>query len=204
MVTTRKISNAAGKDAVKVVIPGDKLAVIEEFFPADFCFESTDGYIYSCVVGIPSPDEENRQMRVEPLKKPFTPRAGQIGIAYVTDVKRQIAFLELYAIENQRMIPSVSAYLHISWASYRYVSAMYDVCRPGDWLLVQLLNSIPPIYLSLKGRGLGVISANCNYCGANLKFKRPNMLYCKQCNKEQPRITSSRYEDTTLFSQLSF
>lgn len=174
------------------VLPGDKIAVIEEFLPDEFCYEQ-DGGIYSKVLGHVVTDPKKHKISVIPKKSHRSIKNGDIGIGRVEFMKKQIAMVDIYYLNQEDLLVPASAVLHISEASRRFVKNMYEVTRPGDWLRFKIIRAIRPLYISLIGEGLGVIIAFCTHCGHELNYKRRNTLECPNCEHTQPRITSKRF-----------
>jgi exosome complex RNA-binding protein Csl4 len=174
------------------VVPGDKIAEIEEFLPDDTCFEE-EGSILSGVIGEVITDVKKHKITVKPFKKHFEINRGDIGLGRVEYVKKQIASVDIYRL-NEREVPlPVNSILHVSETSRRYVRSMYDVTRPGDWIKFRIIKTTKPIYISLIGEGLGVVLGHCNRCGHELDFYRRNSLKCANCNFIQNRITSKSF-----------
>ncbi|MFX0051092.1 MAG: exosome complex RNA-binding protein Csl4 [Candidatus Hermodarchaeota archaeon] len=174
------------------VLPGDKIAVIEEFLPDETCYEQ-DGGIYSKVLGRIVTDPKKHKISVIPKKPYLDIKIGDLGVGRVELIKKQNASVNIYQI-NQILIPlPISAMLHISEVSLDFVKNMYEVTRPGDWLKFRIIRSNKPIYISLIGDKLGVIVSYCIRCGYELKFKRRNTLECPNCNLIQPRMISREY-----------
>lgn len=178
--------------AQKYVIPGDKIAVIEEFLPDETCFED-EGSIISGVTGEIRTDLKKHKISVIPAKKYFELKKGDIGVGRVEYTKKQIASVNIHYINNIEVPLPINSILHVSEASRRFVRNMYDVTRSGDWLKFRIVKDFKPIYISLIGEGLGVILALCNHCGNELVSFRRNSLKCTYCEHIQDRITSKAY-----------
>jgi exosome complex RNA-binding protein Csl4 len=174
------------------VVPGDKIAVIEEFLPAENCFEK-DGSIIAEVTGEVIIDSKSHKIAVKPSKEHFSLRKDDIGFGKVEFVKKQVASVDIYKINNIDIAKPINSILHVSEASRRFVRNMYEVTRPGDWIRFRITRTDKPIYISFIGEGLGVVIAYCNQCGHGLNLFRRNFLKCPNCNFEQGRITSKFY-----------
>ncbi|MFW9778501.1 MAG: exosome complex RNA-binding protein Csl4 [Candidatus Heimdallarchaeota archaeon] len=174
------------------VLPGDKIAVIEEFLPDETCYEQ-DGSIYSSVTGRVVTDPQKHKISVEPDKQYQTIKPGDIGIGRVEFVKNKMASVEIYRLNERETTPPIKASLYIWEVSRSFVKNMYEVVRPGDWVRCRLVRTDNVVDVGLVGEGLGVIQAFCNHCGSELEFKRRNTLKCPNCELIQPRITSRQY-----------
>lgn len=176
----------------KLVLPGDKIAVIEEFVPDETCFEKNGG-IYSRVIGHILTDRKKHKISVIPKKQHHSIKNGAIGLGRVEFAKKQIASVNIFHLNHEEIPIPVSAVLHVSEASRRFVKSMYEVARPGDWVRFRIIREKKPIYISFIGDGLGVVTAYCIQCGHELNYKRPNLLECPNCDLIQARITSKNY-----------
>ena len=174
------------------VLPGDKIAVIEEFLPDETCYEE-DGVIFSRLFGRVVMDRKKHKISVTPEKKHNVVKNGDVGIGRVEFVKKQIASVDIYQLDQKHVSPPLNAILHISEVSRRFVRNMYEVARPGDWIKFRIIKSNKPVYITIVGTGLGVIVSYCIQCGHELEFKRRNTLGCPNCERIQPRITSKNF-----------
>jgi exosome complex component CSL4 len=174
------------------VVPGDKIAVIEEFLPDETCYEQ-GGEIYSRVFGHVITDPKKHKITVIPKNPINLIRIGDIGIGRVEFVKKQIASVNIYQMNKKEISLPISSVLHVSEASRRFIRNMFEVARPGDWLKFRIIRAANPVYISLIGDGLGVIFSYCIRCGYELSFQRRNLLECPNCEYIQPRITAESY-----------
>jgi len=174
------------------VLPGDKIAVIEEFLPDETCYEQ-NGSIYSKVLGRVVVDPKKHKISVIPQKQFLEIKNGDIGIGRVEFVKKQMASVNIHKIDKKSVGIPTNAILHISEVSRRFVRNMYEVTRPGDWIKFRVIRTSKAIYISLIGEDLGVVESYCIDCGQELKFKRRNILECTNCGHIQPRITSKHF-----------
>ena len=185
------------------VVPGDKIAVIEEFLPDETCFEK-DGSILSMTTGEVSPDLKKHKITVNPIKRFFQLRRGDTGVGRVVYVKKQIASVDIHMVKNTEVPLPINSILHVSEASRRFVKNMYEVTRPGDWIKFKIVRTLKPVYISLIGEDLGVVIAQCNHCGHDIDFYRRNALKCQNCGLIQNRITAKSFgKVVTSFTRTS-
>ena len=196
---SKKDDNQSNKE---IIIPGEKIAVIEEFLPDETCFEE-EGEIFSSLLGSIVTDRKKHKISIIPKKKYFQMNVGDIGVGRVEFVKKQVASLNLYYINDVYIPLPMDAILHVSEASKHYVRNMYEVARPGDWLAVKIIRTTNPLSVGLVGLGLGVIIAFCNHCGQEIEYKRQNLLECPNCGLIQPRITSRNYGKPIIYKSVS-
>lgn len=178
-----------------IVLPGDRLGVIEEFIPDKTCFED-EGQLLSSLVGNVQIDETRHRISVKGKKKIRFPQRGDRGFGQVVIARNQIASVEIHSLENDTIDIPYTAILHISNTSQHFVRSMFDVTRPGDWVKFEIIKGGIPSRISLRGRGLGVVHGQCISCGDTLHLKKRDLLECPSCGLIQPRVTSQNYGET--------
>ena len=174
-----------------LVLPGERLGVIEEFIP-DAGTYVKDGVIYSKIVGRALLDLLNKRVSVYPLingavvPKVSTTVVGQVGNAQSDNV-----LVRIFKIGNKKLSGNFGGILHISDVSDRYINSMNEVCKPGDIIRAKVISEKNRIYhLSTNDKGLGVLYASCSRCGNLLEPQRYE-LQCPKCgNVEQRKIAS--------------
>lgn len=179
----------------KFVLPGERIAVIEEFFPSLNTFK-INGDIFAKIPGFININFKSREISVIPLfpTKPLFPRYNDIVYGIVSRVKDVIAIIDIFEIEGKGILSNpISGLLYVSYVSSYYVKDLFEVIRTGDIIRARVIskNRIPLI-LSIKGRDNGVIYARCPYCMRPLKRRGLN-LFCPACKRILSRKISSFY-----------
>jgi exosome complex component CSL4 len=176
-----------------LVLPGEKLGVIEEFIP-DAGTYVLDGVIYSKIVGRALLDLLNKRVSVYPLvngaviPKVSTTVLGQVGNAQSDNV-----LVKIFKIGNKKLSGNFGGILHISDVSDRYINSMNEVCKPGDIIRAKVISEKNRIYhLSTSEKSLGVLYAFCSRC-ANLLEPQRYELQCPKCGNIEKRKTASDY-----------
>jgi len=179
---------------ISIVVPGERVAVIEEYFASDNTYVS-EGDIIAKVVGRVVADYEDRKIRVVGFKRAPLPKKGESVYAVVTRIKDISATLSVFYIEDRKLelLPPITGILHVLNISTTYVRNIYDALGYGDIVRAQVIvERPPPVILSLRGREYGVIYAKCPYCMRPLK-KRGFTLYCFNCRKNVKRKIAAQY-----------
>ena len=176
-----------------LVVPGERLGVIEEFIPDSGTYVK-DGVIYSKVVGRALVDLLNKRVSVYPLvngelvPKVSTTVVGQIGNAQSDNV-----LVRIFKVENKRLSGEFSGILHISDVSDRYIDSMNDVCKPGDIVRAKVISGKNRIFhLSTNDKNLGIVYAFCSRCGNLLEPQRYE-LHCPKCGNTENRKMAPDY-----------
>ena len=176
-----------------LVLPGERLGVIEEFIPDSGTYVK-DGVIYSKIVGRALVDLLNKRVSVYPLingaviPKVSTTILGQVGNAQSDNV-----FVRIFKIGNKKLSGTFGGILHISDVSDRYINSMNEVCKPGDIIRAKVISEKNRIYhLSTNEKDLGVLYAFCSRC-ANLLEPQRYELRCPKCGNIEERKIASDY-----------
>ncbi|WP_297461727.1 exosome complex RNA-binding protein Csl4 [Thermococcus sp.] len=180
-----------------LVLPGDYLGVIEEYFPGEGVKEE-NGELYAVRAGRVVVDQNRMEISVEPVTDtPPLPKVGDVVIGRVIEVKPQAAIVQVIRIEgreNDREIAtSKLAGIHISQVDDGYVDSMQNEFRIGDVVRARVISAEKsPIQLSTKGHDLGVIYALCTRCRTPM-VRRGDRLVCPRCGHVETRKLSSMY-----------
>ncbi|MDI9623399.1 MAG: exosome complex RNA-binding protein Csl4 [Methanothermobacter sp.] len=179
------------------VFPGDSLAVIEEFVPAEGTYEEK-GKIKSLFVGEVARDEKNKRIKV--ISKTETPpllKEGVVVIGEVIEVKGQRALVKIHHVKGSSRAPVTSfvGAVHISQATNGYLSKLTEAFRIGDIVeaRVSRLVGLTGIDLQTTQRGLGVIKAMCTRCRHFMKKAGKDEVVCPNCGNREKRKLSTDY-----------
>ena len=181
-----------------IVLPGERLGVIEEFIPDSGTYVK-EGIIYSKVVGRALVDLSSKRVSVYPLvaaakiPKVATTVIGQIGNAQSDNV-----LVRILRINSEKLSGTFSGILHISDVAENYVTSMNDVVKTGDIIRAQVISEKNQIYhLSTTDKNLGVLYAFCSQCGTLLEPKRHEMR-CPKCGRIENRKIAFDYGKETI------
>jgi exosome complex component CSL4 len=186
-------SKSAEQKTGQLVLPGDRLGVIEEFVPDNGTFVK-DGVIYSMVVGRALHDLATRHVSVYPLvHEVMIPKVGNIVVGQVSNVQSENASVRIFQIGEKQLSGVFVGVLHISDVHLRYVESMFEICKAGDVIRARVISEKNHVYhLSTKDNDLGVAYAFCSNCGTALESKRQGM-HCPKCGRIETRKTAFDY-----------
>lgn len=177
----------------QLVLPGERLGVIEEFVP-DAGTYVKDGVIYSKVVGRTLVDSSSRRVSVSPLiRGAGFPRVGLIVLGQVSGVQNDTANVRIFRVGEKELSGVFTGVLHVSDVALKYVESMFEVCKAGDVLRALVISDKNRTYhLSTKDKELGVVYAFCSNCGHTLESKRQGM-HCPNCGRVEGRKIAADY-----------
>lgn len=177
----------------QLVVPGDRLGVIEEFIP-DAGTYVKDGVIYSKVIGRVLIDLTHRRISVHQLTRGAkVPITGSTVVGQVSSAQSETAGVRIFEIGNDELSGAFIGILHVSDVQMRYVDSMFDICKPGDIIRAKVISEKNRTYhLSTKDKDLGVVYAFCSSCGSLLEPRRQSM-HCPKCGRVERRKTASDY-----------
>ena len=177
----------------QLVVPGERLGVIEEFIP-DVGTYVKDGVIYSKVVGRTLVDLVHKRVSVSQLVRGArVPNVGSTVLGQVSSAQPETAGVRIFEIGDEEVSGVFTGILHVSDVQMRYVDSMFDICKPGDVIRAKVISEKNRTYhLSTKDKNLGVVYAFCSNCGNLLELKRQGM-HCSKCGRVERRKTAADY-----------
>ena len=176
-----------------LVVPGERLGVIEEFVPDSGTYVK-DGVIYSKIVGRSLVDLQNRRVSVYPaVEGVVVPKLSSTIVGQVGNAQSDNVLVRIFKVGNKRLSGDFGGILHISDVSDRYVNSMNEVCKPGDIIRAKVISEKNRIFhLSTNDKNLGVIDAFCSRCGNLLEPERFE-LRCPKCGNIEKRKMAPDY-----------
>jgi exosome complex component CSL4 len=184
---------SSGHKSGHLVLPGERLGVIEEFIPDSGTYEK-DGVIYSKIVGNALMDLLSKRVSVYPLISGATvPKVATTVVGQVGNAQSDNVLVRIFKIGSKRLSGVFTGILHISDVQERYVKSMSEVCKPGDIIRTKVISNKNQIYhLSTNDKGLGVVYAFCSRCSNLLEPKRHEMR-CPKCGNVERRKIAFDY-----------
>lgn len=181
------------------VVPGERLAVIEELLSGPGTYASDDGAIYSSTTGQVLVDTFSKTIAVHPrVHLPVMPREGSVVIGQVSSVQDKVATIQIFKV-GRRYLSSgfFTGSLHVSMVSADYVQTMFDAFKVGDIIRAKVASDKNLAYqLSTVDRTLGVLYAFCSRCGFPLVKDRT--LQCQVCKNVEERKLAPDYGEATF------
>ncbi|MGA2385572.1 MAG: exosome complex RNA-binding protein Csl4 [Candidatus Bathyarchaeia archaeon] len=176
-----------------LVVPGERLGVIEEFIPDSGTYVK-DGVIFSKIVGRSLVDLQNRRVSVYPaVEGAVVPKLSSTVVGQIGNAQSDNVLVRIFKVGNKRLSGEFGGILHISDVSDRYVTSMSDVCKPGDIVRAKVISEKNRIFhLSTNDKNLGIVDAFCSRCGSLLEPERYE-LRCPKCGNIEKRKLAPDY-----------
>jgi exosome complex component CSL4 len=173
-----------------LVLPGERLGVIEEFIPDSGTFVK-DGVIYSKIIGRSLVDLQNRKVSVYPVVQGVVvPKVSTVVIGQIGNAQSDNVLVRIFRIGNKKLTGNFGGILHVSDVSDRYVDQISDVCKPGDIVKAKVISEKNQVYhLSTNDKGLGVLYGFCSRCGTLLEQHGYDLKCPKDGNIESRKIS---------------
>ena len=173
-----------------LVLPGERLGVIEEFIP-DAGTYVKDGVIFSKVVGRSLMDLQTRRVSVYPVVDGVVvPKVGTVVIGQIGNAQSDNVLVKIFRIGNKKLSGNFGGILHVSDVSDRYVDQISDVCKPGDIIRAKVISDKNQVFhLSMNDKGLGVLYGFCSRCGTLLEKHGYDLKCPKDGNVETRKIS---------------
>jgi exosome complex component CSL4 len=177
----------------QLVVPGDRIGVIEEFIPDTGTYVK-DGVIYSKVIGRVLIDLTHKRVTIHQLTESAkVPVTGSTVVGQVSNAQNETAGVRIFEVGSDEVEGAFQGILHVSDVQMRYVDSMFDVCKAGDILRARVISEKNMTYhLSTKDKNLGVVYAFCSNCGSLLEPRRQAM-HCPKCGRIERRKLASDY-----------
>lgn len=180
----------------KIVMPGDKLGIIEQYLPGEGTYDD-DGDIKSSVLGNVKINQKMKVISVVSDAKPALLKVGDIVYGQITDIKPQRANVQIECIKDNGRplaLPYIGA-IHISQAKKDYLEKLSDAFRIGDIIQAKVVKVTGDnVDLGSTDDDCGVLKAMCTRCRDYMHTtQKADEVQCNSCNKKEKRKVSKNY-----------
>lgn len=181
-----------GKLKKKVVAPGDKIGVIEEYIPYNGTYEYKSE-ILSSLAGFIEEDLEKHTVGVKTTRRILLPKPGDIVYAVVVSASEKNASVMIISINNKLLNDYFSGLIQIRSSSMDSMKSIRGVLKPGDIVKCEVLGYNNDVYhLRMHGPEFGVVYALCTKCGGVL-VRSGKELKCQICGNIENRKIANDY-----------
>lgn len=179
------------------MLPGERVASIEEFEGGKNTYLAPDGTVRSATVGTTVYDLKRRIVKIEQKNSPMLPKIGDIIVGYVEMMFSSMVSIKVLYINDKWSEAGFSAI-----ASAR-IGSRADVERRGDrratfhngdivrGRVISLLNST--IHLTLAEKEYGLLYALCFICGGDTVRTSESTIKCVECGAFENRKLAHDY-----------
>jgi exosome complex component CSL4 len=180
----------------RVKLPGEKVALIEEFGSGAGTYEDS-GVIRASGMGKVTFDFKNRVVKVDQTKKAFLPKAGDIVVGFIDMVPGNMVSMRILFVNGQRTESGFTA-ISLMRGGRGKRSVMF---KAGDLVrakVVSLLNA--NIHVDFRDPNLGVIYTVCHSCGGSV-VRVDGRVKCVECGTTEERKLADDYGKVNLVLQ---
>ncbi|MGP8126042.1 MAG: exosome complex RNA-binding protein Csl4 [Nitrososphaerales archaeon] len=180
------------------VLPGDKVAISEEFLPGKHTYDDA-GLIRALAVGGVLKDMKNMEISVKPAVEASMVRVDDWVTAQVEVAQSNSASFKIYYVNGARMDKDFSGTLSLrGFGGGRGVRKGPPV-KLGDIVrcrVFSLVNGI--IHLSIDEGDMGVVHALCGNCGRPLLRGGRDKAKCDECGNVEDRKLAADFGTTPI------
>ena len=170
------------------VMPGDKLAVSEEFLPGKHTYDDS-GLIRALTVGSVEKDVKNMEISVKPAIEPEIIKVDDWVTGQVEGVQSNSANVHIYFLNGKVTYKDFSGMLTLRGLTGGGRGARRTTpVKTGDVVrcrVFSLLNGI--IHLGIDEPDMGVVAALCGNCGKPLLRGSATRAKCDECGNVEER-----------------
>jgi exosome complex component CSL4 len=170
------------------VLPGDKLAVSEEFLPGQHTYDDA-GLIRALTAGSVVKDIKSMEISVKPAVQPEIIKVDDWVTGQVETSQANSANVKIYFLNGKSTHKDFSGMLNLRGLSGGGRGARRTTpVKAGDIVrcrVFSLLNGI--IHLTIEEPDMGVVAALCGNCGRPLLRGSPTRAKCDECGNVEER-----------------
>jgi exosome complex component CSL4 len=191
-----------GKEPTTVIVPGEYVALIEEFEGGKNTYV-LDGNIRSATVGLPMYDLKRHIVKIKQKNSPMLAKIGDTVVGYIEMLFGSMMSVRILYLNEKKSISGFSAIASTrvalsgsGWSRGERKSRV--IFRVGDIIrgrVISLLNST--IHITIDEREYGVIYTLCFNCGGDT-VRINNAIKCIECGAQEERKLTNDYGKETI------
>ncbi|MCL4355961.1 MAG: exosome complex RNA-binding protein Csl4 [Nitrososphaerota archaeon] len=182
-----------------LALPGDKLAVSEEFLPGMHTYDAS-GLIRALRAGSVVRDMKNMEISVQPAAEPELFRVDDWVTGQVEGSQANSANVHIFFLNGKPTYKDFSGMLSLRSLSGGGRGARRTTpVKPGDIVrcrVFSLVNGI--IHLTIDEPDMGVVAALCGSCGRHLLKGNATKLKCDECGNVEERKLARDFGTTPI------
>lgn len=178
----------------RFVLPGDEVAVAEEFEAGEGTYED-HGHIYAAQPGQLDLDAHLRVARVAAFNPPASLKVDDVVYGVVDEMRPSMCEARVLAIHgrDREVGGEVTASLHVSKISNSYVESIRDAMRLGDIIRARVIQTEPSLQVTTAEANLGVVLALCANCRRPTVRTGGDRVRCPHCERSDLRKMTADY-----------
>lgn len=168
-------------------LPGDKLAVSEEFLPGSHTYDDS-GLIRSLVAGSVQKDSKSMEISVRPAVEPEVIKVDDWVAGQVETSQANSANVKIYFLNGKPTHKDFSGMLSLRGFGGGRGARRATPVKMGDIVrcrVFSLVNGI--IHLTIDEPDMGVLAALCGNCGRPLLKGSSTRAKCDECGNVEER-----------------
>jgi len=196
--TDRWTGEAMKETKTKKVLPGDKVAISEEFLPGKHSYDDA-GLIRALAIGGVEKDMRSMEISVKPAKEASMVRVEDWVTGQVEISQSNSAGLKIYYVNGTRMDKDFSGTLSLRGFGGGRGARIGPPVKLGDIVrcrVFSLVNGM--IHLSIDEEDMGVVHALCGNCGKLLLRGGRNKAKCDECGNVEDRKLAADFGTTPI------
>ena len=170
----------------KPTLPGDKIAIIEEFETGKNTFDDGQS-IRSLVIGTTEFDKTNRIVKIIEMKKPAVPKVGDIITGNVAALMNNMFAITILYINGKPTHSGLECICQARGAKKRILVRVSDIVNAK---IISLLNGA--VHATISEPELGVLFTQCNKCAGKV-IPIGNNIKCVDCSYIEERKLSTKF-----------
>ena len=170
----------------KPTLPGDKIAIIEEFETGENTFD--DGQcIRSLVIGTSEFDKTNRIARINEMTKPAVAKVDDTITGNISALMNNMFAVNILYINGKPTHSGLECICQARGAKKRILVRVGDIVTAK---IISHLNGV--VHATISEPELGVLFTQCNKCGAKV-VSMGSSIKCVDCGYIEERKLSTKF-----------
>jgi len=170
----------------KPTLPGDKIAIIEEFETGENTFDDGQS-IRSLVIGTSEFDKTNRIAKINEIRKPAVAQVDDTITGNISALMNNMFAINILYINGKSTHSGLECICQARGAKKRIIVRVGDIVNAR---IISHLNGV--IHATISEPDLGVLFTQCNKCGAKV-ISMGSSIKCIDCGYIEERKLSNRF-----------
>ena len=170
----------------KPTLPGDKIAIIEEFETGQNTFDDGQS-IRSLVIGTSEFDKTNRIAKINEMRKPAVAQVNDVITGNISALMNNMFAINILYINGKSTHSGLECICQAKGAKKRIMVRVGDIVNAK---IISHLNGV--IHATINEPELGVLFTQCIKCGAKV-ISMGSSIKCVDCGYIEERKLSNKF-----------